>query len=209
MYYQINKNAQVVLEEQRELNISSEPRAHVPVDYKIINVVAMGTLTLAEGSIDLAKIEAVIPVKHPNYFPCVMFKVEEVSILVFKNGKIILTAIKHPETIPVVKQAIEDILLTAGIKYTKFVIEIQNLVAMANLGRKIDLAMTCLTLENCLYEPEQFSGAIVRNFNGQSGAFLVFNNSKIIYLGSRSLETLNDTMTAFVKNLYESGLVLH
>src|SRR4030042_2695898 len=89
MYYQATKKDQLFFDEQRYNSLALETPSELKVDYKIINVVAMGVLSLVEDSIDLAKIEAIIPVKHPNYFPCVMFKVENVSILVFKNGKII------------------------------------------------------------------------------------------------------------------------
>jgi len=207
MYYQATKKDQLLFDEQRLSSVTLESPSQLEVDYKIINVVAMGVLTLVEASIDLAKIEAVIPVKHPNYFPCVMFKVDGVSILVFKNGKIILTAIKDPSLIPDLKVAIQEILAAAGIKYTKFTIEIQNLVAMTNLHHRINLEMTCLTLENCLYEPEQFPAAIVKKYNGQRGVFLIFGNSKIIYLGCNSLTHLDTTINALVKELYETGLV--
>ncbi len=185
--------------------VTSEPPLNVK--FKFINIVAMGTLTLAENCIDLAKIEVIIPVKHPNYFPCVMFKVDEVPILVFKNGKIILTGIKDLSILPKLKGAINDILIAAGIKFTKFIIEVQNLVAMTNLNCRINLELTCLTMENCIYEPEQFPAAIIKRYNGQRGTFLVFSNSKIIYLGCNSSDNLGVTFNDFVRELYETGLV--
>ncbi len=167
----------------------------------------MGSLTLDQESLDLAKIEAIIPVKHPNYFPCVMFKVYEIPTLVFKNGKIILTGIKDFSILPLLKTAINDILLAAGIKFTEFIIEVQNLVAMTNLNRRINLEMTCLTMENCIYEPEQFPAAIIKKYHGQRGTFLVFSNSKIIFLGCNSTDNLGTTFNEFVRELWETGLV--
>ncbi len=205
MYIEASKKEQLQLEEQRLALIA--PECPVNISYKIINIVAMGSLTLDEEALDLAKIEAVIPVKHPNYFPCVMFKIDEVAILIFRNGKIILTAIKDPSIIPNLKRAIQDVLSAAGIKYSNFTIDIQNLVAMTNLNRRINLEMTCLTMENCIYEPEQFPAAIVKKYNGQRGTFLVFGNSKIIYLGCNSVSHLDSTLNAFVKELYDTGLV--
>ncbi len=205
MYIDASKKVQLQLEEQRLALIALECPENV--SYKIINIVAMGSLTLDEEGLDLAKIEAIIPVKHPNYFPCVMFKINEVAILIFRNGKIILTAIKDPSIIPNLKRAIQDVLSAAGIKYSNFTIDIQNLVAMTNLNRRINLEMTCLTMENCIYEPEQFPAAIVKKYNGQRGTFLVFGNSKIIYLGSNSVNHLDSTLNAFVKELYDTGLV--
>lgn len=167
----------------------------------------MGVLTLVDESIDLTKIEAVIPTKRPNYFPCVMFSIEGIPILIFKNGKIILTAIKDISVIPSLKAAIEEVLAAAGIMYSLFVIEIQNIVAMTNLQREIDVEMVCLTFENCIYEPEQFPAAVVKRYHGQRGTFLVFKNSKIIYLGSNSSCNLERTFNEFVRELYDTGLV--
>jgi transcription initiation factor TFIID TATA-box-binding protein len=207
MYYQTSKREQVYLEEQLRILSTQETELETKVDYKIINAVAMGVLTLVEPSIDLTKIEAVIPVKHPNYFPCVMFTVDGVAILIFKNGKIILTAIKDLAVIPTIKGAIEGVLAAAEIKYTNFTIEIQNLVAMTHLKHRINLEMACLTLDNCLYEPEQFPAAIVKKYNGQRGTFLVFGNSKILYLGCNEVSQVDSAMNGFVKELYETGLV--
>ncbi len=192
--------------EEQQLSLIA-PECPIPEKYKIINIVAMGTLTLTENCIDFAKIEAIIPVKHPKYFPCVMFKVYEIPILVFKNGKIILTGVKDLLILPRLKAAINDILLAAGIKFTEFIIEVQNLVVMTNLNCRINLELTCLTMENCIYEPEQFPAAIIKRFHGQRGTFLVFSNSKIIYLGCNSSDNLDITFNDFVRELYGTGLV--
>ncbi len=208
MYIQETRKAQLHLDAQG-LAIQVPIVERVPkVSYKFINVVAMGLLEFDGEGIDLAKIEACIPVKHPQYFPCVMFKVEEVSVLVFKNGKIILTAIKDPTVLHDVKRKIEQIFEDAGIVFRKFTIAIQNIVVIANLQRRINLEMTCLTMENCMYEPEQFPAAVIKRYNGHRGSFLLFANSKIIYLGDNSLVDLDAKINSLVEELYNAGLVM-
>ncbi len=208
MSYQVYKREQGSLDPELGTTFTVDVQPMDKVEYKIINVMAMGTVIVAEEGIDLAKIEAVIPVTHPKYFPCVMYKVKDVAILIFRNGKMILTAITDLSVIPFLKVAIKDMLLKACIKFTGIKIEIQNIVVGANLGCRIDLEMACLMLKNCLYDPELFPAAIVKKYDGQRGTFLVFGNSKIIGLGFNSLTHLDTTIGTFVQELRATGLVV-
>lgn len=205
MYYTTEKRDLAIVADilsvERDVTLVHE------VQYRLINVVAMGTLELRENSIDLTRLEGVIETKAMDRFPCVMFKVEGFTILLFKNGKLILTGVKDPATIPHIKCGIEGILAEAGITYDGFEIVIQNLVAMANLGKRIDLELACLTLENCLYEPEQFPAAIVRNYRNIGGVFLIFSNSKIICLGIHDQDLLDVQFHALVNELYNYDLI--
>jgi transcription initiation factor TFIID TATA-box-binding protein len=177
------------------------------IDYKLINVVAMGVLNIGGTSLDLAKLEPVTQVKYLNRFPCAMFKVVGISVLLFKNGKMIITGLKDPMEIPPVKSGIEEILEQAGYQYDSFEISIQNLVAMLELGHRIDLEMTCLTMENCMYEPEQFPAAVFKNYHQRGGSLLVFANGKIISLGINDIDQLQVQFEAIVDELFDIELV--
>ncbi len=176
--------------------------------YRITNIVSLGILKLEnpDEKIDFEKIESIIEIRYLNRFPCVLFKVDNVSIIVFKNGKMIITGLKKEEQIQVVKKKIEKILFQAEIKYSDFTIEIQNFVAMTNLEQKINLEMACIALMNCIYEPEQFPAAIVRDYEN-GGAFLIFSNSKIICLGIRSIEKLELSLKNLITQIFDFELV--
>lgn len=175
--------------------------------YKIINIVALGILKLdGEDKIDFSEVEKRIEVKRLNRFPCVMFKIDNVSIILFRNGKLIMTGIKKQKRIPIIKEKIIDRLAKAEIKFSEFNIKIQNLVVMSQLKRLINLEMACLTLTNCLYEPEQFPAAIVKPPTG--GTFLIFSNSKIIGLGMKDIKMVKNSLRSLIQNIFDYDLFI-
>ncbi len=175
--------------------------------YKIINIVALGILKLdGDEKIDFSDVEKRIEVKRLNRFPCVMFKIDNVSIILFRNGKLIITGIKKQKKIPDIKEKIIDRLAKAEIKFTEFKIKIQNLVVMSQLKRLINLEMACLTLTNCLYEPEQFPAAIVKPPTG--GTFLIFSNSKIIGLGMKDIKMVKNSLRSLIQNIFDYDLFI-
>jgi transcription initiation factor TFIID TATA-box-binding protein len=175
--------------------------------YKIINVVALGTLKLKNNApLNFDELEQKIVIRRLNRFPSVIFKIDNISIILFKNGKMILTGIKDRDEIPNLQEKVGKFLIDHAIEFEDFSIKIQNLIAMSNLGRIINLEMVCLTLTNCLYEPEQFPAAIVKPKTG--GAFLLFSNSKIITLGMRDLTTLEKSLRSLIQDLFDYNLFL-
>ena len=193
-----------------ELKQEGDPNSY-DFEYKVINVVCLGILELTDKEIiDFDKVERKIQVKRLNRFPCVMFKIpmengKEISCILFRNGKLIITGIKDQAKIPVIKEKIIKILNKGGIKYHDFTIEIQNLVVMTNLHRTINLELSCLSLTNCLYEPEQFPAAIVKQNNSTC---LIFSNSKIISLGNKNEEQMKVSLTQLIKDIFDHDLFL-
>lgn len=186
------------------LDTFEDDKGKINFEYRITNIVALGVLTL-KIKVDFAKIEQIIDVRYLNRFPCILFKIDGVSIIIFKNGKMIITGLKNQEQIPKIRAKIEIILQKADVIYTNFTISIQNFVAMTNLNKRINLELTCLTLKNTIYEPEQFPAAIVRDDNVR-GAFLIFSNSKIICLGIRDITDLELSMKNLITQLYDNDL---
>ncbi|MHA1718957.1 MAG: hypothetical protein ACTSWX_01135 [Promethearchaeota archaeon] len=193
-----------------EIEEFEESETNNTFPYKIINVVALGILNLkpqnGEKRIDFNEVEKRIEVKRLNRFPCVMFKIDNISIILFRNGKLIITGIKDQKIIPSIKEKIKKRLAVAKIKFTEFEIKIQNLVVMSQLKKLINLEMACLTLTNCLYEPEQFPAAIVKPPTG--GTFLIFSNSKIIGLGMKNIEMVKNSLRSLIQNIFDYDLFI-
>lgn len=193
-----------------ELTQEGDPNSY-DFEYKIINVVCLGVLTLPKDTkIDFDHLEQKITVKRLNRFPCVMFKIpmddgKEISCILFRNGKIIITGLKHQRLIPMIKKRIITILDKGGVKYHNFSIDIQNLVVMTNLHRTINLELSCLSLTNCLYEPEQFPAAIVKQNNSTC---LIFSNSKIISLGNKTESQMKESLMGLIKEIFHHDLFL-
>jgi len=163
------------------------------VKYTIVNLVASANL---RGTLDLYNLAMSIPniEYEPEQFPGAILKLKEpkVSMLLFKNGKVICSGADTEKEI------------AAGIrKASKLVHEIQkeikplkrvtytvvNLVATAALNETVDLFQAALKLDNVEYEPEQFPGAIVR-ITDPKLTLLLFKNGKIICAGAKTEDLL-------------------
>ncbi len=177
--------------------------------YKIINIVALGLCNFGENyTLDFEKLNRNVEFKRLNRFPCIMFKLDNVSCILFKNGKIILTGIKSHEQIPILQKQLKKQLKLLEIPLKgEIEINVQNLVAMTHLKKTINLELLCLSLNNCIYEPEQFPAAIVKNPGGR-GVFLIFSNSKIIILGLKDIDSLESALLDLIKEIHENDLFI-
>ncbi|GAB4327049.1 MAG: TATA-box-binding protein [Promethearchaeota archaeon] len=174
--------------------------------YKVINVVALGVLALPEGEkVDLDAVARETCGRGVRRFPGIVFKVRHASVVLFKNGKMVLTGLKAVSEIPGLIRELEVLFGAVGVRYDDFAIEVQNLVVMTHLGQHINLESSCLVLDNCIYEPEQFPACIVRSPG--CGTFLVFANSKIIGLGFKSEEQARASLKELVSELFECELI--
>lgn len=163
------------------------------MDYQIVNLVASANLN---ATLDLYNLAVSVPniEYEPEQFPGAILKLKEpkVSMLLFKNGKVICSGASSEEQI---EQGIR--------KASKLIHEIQpsvkvldkvtytvvNLVATGNLHQTLDLFKTAMTLDNVEYEPEQFPGAILR-ITDPKITLLLFKNGKVICAGAKKEEDL-------------------
>lgn len=158
------------------------------IKYTIVNLVASGNLN---ATLDLYNLAITIPniEYEPEQFPGAILKLKEpkVSMLLFKNGKVIVSGASNEEEI---SQGIK--------KASKLIHEIQpsvkiqrnvdyvvvNLVATANFNMELDLFKIATELDNVEYEPEQFPGAILR-LDDPKLTLLLFKNGKVICAGAK------------------------
>ncbi|MCF2141506.1 MAG: hypothetical protein K9W44_15735 [Candidatus Lokiarchaeota archaeon] len=178
--------------------------------YKVINIVVLAKMKFEneETKIDFDELQKNIEAKRLNRFPCVLFKIDNISIILFKNGKAIITGLKKHEEIDRIAKKMENLLRNQGkLNFISLSTEIQNLVIMSRLGKIVNLELACITLTNCLYEPEQFPAAIVKPPLG--GTFLIFSNSKIIGLGMRSMEMVQKSLKYLISEIFENDLFIN
>jgi len=162
--------------------------------YNIENVVASAslgqTLDLYNLAVSLQNVEY-----EPEQFPGAIMKLKEpkVSLLLFKNGKVICAGAKNTKAVEIAlrkaMRQIADVQPKFKIK-RKLDYEVVNLVATASLNRNLDLFEVATKLKNIEYEPEQFPGAILR-LNDPDLTFLVFKNGKLIAAGAKDEKKLS------------------
>jgi transcription initiation factor TFIID TATA-box-binding protein len=174
--------------------------------YEIVNLVASSNL---DATLDLYNLAAAIPdVEYePEQFPGAIIKLKEpkVSLLLFKNGKIIISgAASENDIIAGIKKAtklINEVQKDVKIKRTRKY-DIVNLVATSNLNKTVDLFKAAVSFDDIEYEPEQFPGAIIRLYNPKI-TLLLFKNGKVICAGAKSEADIKKSITKLKKNLRE------
>lgn len=126
---------------------------------------------------------------EPEQFPGAILKIKEpkVSLLLFKNGKIICSGASSEaqiqQGIRKANKMIHEVQKEVKVKRTVD-FEIVNFVATAELNVNLDLFEVAMELDNVEYEPEQFPGAILR-MDEPKLTFLLFKNGKMICAGAK------------------------
>ncbi|MBU2100870.1 MAG: TATA-box-binding protein [Candidatus Micrarchaeota archaeon] len=163
------------------------------MEYQIVNLVASATL---KATLDLYNLAVSVPniEYEPEQFPGAILKLKEpkVSMLLFKNGKVICSGASSEKEIELgiikasrlIHEIQPKVKVLKKVEYT-----VVNLVATANLHQNLDLFHTALNLENVEYEPEQFPGAILR-LDDPKITLLLFKNGKVICAGAKKEEDL-------------------
>lgn len=189
-------------------------RGGVPeVNVKIQNVVA--TLDIFQH-IDLEDITGKLPQQidtryEPKRFPGIILKFQEplypyrCSILLFSTGKAVIVGMSSTDMIHDVKKAIVKILRECGVEITRNPeAKIVNIVASGSLGRQIDLELTSVLLESCMYEPEQFPGLIYRMKDPKT-VILLFKSGNIVCTGAKSDGMVEESVKKLEMELEELG----
>ncbi len=84
-------------------------------------------------------------------------------------------------------------------------VKVENVVASAVLGRKIDLEFISANLSGAEYEPEQFPGLVFR-LKEPKVTSLMFRNGKIICAGAKSAEDVETAVERIVRELRTIGV---
>ncbi len=121
-------------------------------------------------------------------------------VTIFPSGKMISTGGKSiAESIQQLVHAMDILTSERFIERTKLEPKVQNIVATANLGSRIDLNRMAMTLSKFTLEPEQFPGAIYRSPQGPT--CLIFASSKIVIAGAKTEKLVIETETSLPKLL--------
>lgn len=176
---------------------------------RIENIVATVTLP---NELDLHEIERNIPrvEYNPDQFPGLVFRLEKMKVtaLIFKSGKMVVTGAKDTRSlIDAVKKIIRT-LIENGIKINgRPVIQIQNIVASANLNFEVNLEEAAFKLENNMYEPEQFPGLIYR-MQDPHVVLLIFSSGKMVITGAKRESEVIDAVNKTHETLIKLGCVI-
>jgi len=167
------------------------------IDLEIViqNVVASASLDQTFNLLDIVKNFRNVEY-NPKRFPGLVFRIKrpKTATLIFSSGKMVCTGAKSEKLArSAVNKVVRELKKNGIIVLGKPKITIQNMVASANLHRKIDLETAADLLDNVMYEPEQFPGLIYRMKDPKT-VLLAFTSGKIVCTGGKSKEIVHQSV---------------
>ncbi|MHA2281484.1 MAG: TATA-box-binding protein [Promethearchaeota archaeon] len=146
-----------------------------------------------------------------NRFPGLFlrFSNPKCVIIIFRNGKLIITGLKSSTNIELV---IEKLILnlskieTIKILNEEIKTEVVNIVVTANMFIEINLDAAAVKLTNAIYEPEVFPGLIYKSFTPTKSVFLIFSTGKIVLTGIREEAVIDPVLVHLGRLLKEEDL---
>ncbi len=129
----------------------------------------------------------------PQEFPGLILKMRfpdvRASMLVFSSGNCVITGTRSEQQLKKAVNRFVDILKKCGYKLPgEPELKIQNIVASADIGRKLNLDLIALSGGyNIIYEPEIFPGCIYRDEELRV-VLLLFRSGKVVCTGAKSIE---------------------
>jgi transcription initiation factor TFIID TATA-box-binding protein len=176
--------------------------------YRIENVVASVTIN---QNIDLDAISANVPgvEYNPEQFPGLIYRLSKpkTATLIFSSGKMVCTGAKSEKEVhAAIKKIIKNLRERNIVIVGEPQIQIQNIVASANLNAEVNLEKAAYLLENVMYEPEQFPGLIYR-MSEPKVVLLIFSSGKMVCTGAKHEDEVRIAVEKVYERLKELGVL--
>jgi transcription initiation factor TFIID TATA-box-binding protein len=195
----------MVLETKSRGNTSS-------LTYTIQNIVAKSCLNIKED-LDLLLLSENL--KNSQYdkdrFPGLFtrFSHPKSAIIIFRNGKLILTGLKSFSHVDlIIERLILRLNKIININLKKEVIDTQvvNIVVTADFAKVINLDAASIKLNNAIYEPEVFPGVSYKVSTPVKAVFLLFSTGKVVLTGIRQEDDIEPALAKLGRLLKEEKL---
>lgn len=147
---------------------------------------------------------------QPEEFPGLVLRIERprATALVFRSGKMVVTGTKSTNQLITAVKKITKYLNKAGIKIdAKPRVNVQNIVASGDLGARVNLEEAAYTLEECIYEPEQFPG-LIHKMRDPHVVLLIFSSGKMVLTGAKEEREVKIAVEKIAAKLSEAGCLL-
>jgi transcription initiation factor TFIID TATA-box-binding protein len=145
---------------------------------------------------------------EPETFPGLIYRMQrpKASFLIFSSGTMNCAGVaSHEEAEKAIRNMLRE-LKRIGVKVYRPRIEVQNIVASADLRAPLDLNRIAFNLAGCEYEPEQFPGLVLR-LDKPRVVFLLFASGRIICVGGRSVKDVGAAIRQLTKDLRRIGVL--
>jgi transcription initiation factor TFIID TATA-box-binding protein len=183
----------------------------VPKVKPLVNIENVVASAVLNHNVDLEAITKLFPMAEyrPEQFPGLVFRLKKpkTATLIFGSGKMVCTGAKSENlAIKAVEKVVKELKSHGIVIVGKPRIQIQNIVASASLGGKIDLEKATYTLSKTMYEPEQFPGLIYR-MDIPKVVILLFSSGKLVCTGAKKEEEVYEAVNKLHVKLEKEGII--
>ena len=148
---------------------------------------------------------------RPERFPGLVLRLKrpKTATLIFSTGKMVCTGAKSgKESLSAVLKVVKELKKTGIIILSKPSFKVENIVASASLGGKVDLEKMAVALRKTMYEPEQFPGLIYR-MDEPKVVILVFASGSLVVTGAKKEQEVYDTVHKLHGSLEEQNVIFY
>ncbi|MDA7952363.1 MAG: TATA box-binding protein [Nitrosopumilus sp.] len=168
---------------------------------KIVNIVSSSWVC----QLDIITLAKALPrcIYEPDTFAGLVYrrKAPDCTVIMFASGRMVSTGVK---SIKDVKSSIYTTVFEIEKIFSKKCyidnLKIENIVAVHNLGIKLNLKYLFKKLNNVSYDSEKFPGMVYRNHIGKS--VLIFSSGKLVFTGTKSRRELNELASEICQKIY-------
>jgi len=148
---------------------------------------------------------------RPERFPGLVLRLKrpKTATLIFSTGKMVCTGAKSgKESLSAVLKVVKELKKTGIIILSKPSFKVENIVASASLGGKVDLEKMAVALRKTMYEPEQFPGLIYR-MDEPKVVILVFASGSLVVTGAKKEQEVYDAVHKLHGSLEEQNVIFY
>ena len=180
--------------------------------YTIQNIVVKSCLNIKEN-LDLLLLSEKL--KNAQYnkdrFPGLFtrFSHPKSTIIIFRNGKLILTGLKSFSHIDLILERLIlrlNKIITINLKKGFIETQVVNIVVTADFEKTINLDAASVKLNNSIYEPEVFPGLSYNISTPVKAVFLIFSTGKVVLTGIRLEKDIEPVLAKLGRLLKEEKL---
>lgn len=192
----------------RRLSKEETQLPNVKASVSVVNVVASVTV---KHEFDLNVIVKAFPeVEYrPEVFPglCFRLKKPKTATLIFHSGRMVCTGAKSERMARrAVHKVVRELMGKGIVVRGSPSIQVQNIVASADLGGDVDVEKAAYVLGRIMYEPEQFPGAVYR-MDEPKAVVLIFSNGKLVITGAKKEAQVYEVVERLQQRLEEENLI--
>ncbi len=164
--------------------------------YKVVNVVATCDIGQRIQLEPIAELDGGL--YDFDTYRCAYLKDDVMygKVNIFGTGKLISIGTRtHEQAEADLRHVVERLHETGLVGPTAVKAKIRNVVAVSDLGRRLDLNVLAQEDDNVVYDPESFPGAVYVSPSGLKFSALIFASGKVVIIGIKEIDKVSHAVS--------------